>query len=382
MDDLTLLRSFRAERADGDPRPRAAARRDLEARFGWATVPPGSRPDRSHRRGLLALAAVGALAAALAAILVIGSGPNAEPAAAEVLRRIASVAADTPPEARPGPDQFLYRRTKTLELQSWIPGSRQTSMGGVINRPGALTALVPVEREFWMSPEGAGRSREVLGTLQFLSEDEMRRWEKAGSTLPGHFESNGQDTILGHNVEVLESGGGVVDIELPQPPKGRELGPNFGFPDVSGLPTEPEALRLAVQNRQAGGSGEDAGGKPADVEATILGLWGILQQPIIDPQLRAAAFNALSELPGIGLDRDATDLAGRPGYAISYLDRQTGLRGEYIFDPTTSAILGERTVLVDPQAIPANEAIPAGTVIREVAILDSAVVDSTSEPGD
>jgi hypothetical protein len=171
----------------------------------------------------------------------------------------------------------------------------------------------------------------------------------------------------------------VIDIELPKPPEGRGPGPNFGFPDTSGLPTEPEALRLAIQNHPLPGTGNRPGGKPLDTEETILGLWGILQQPVIAPELRAAVFNALAELPGIELDRDATDLVGRPGYAISFFDQASGLRGEYIFDPDTSAILGERIVLADPGRSSSNEGLPAGLTIRENAYLQAGVVDSTTE---
>jgi len=60
MDDLTLLRSFGAERADDDPRARAAAWRALEARFAPASP---AAPARSPLRGLLVLACVAAIAA-------------------------------------------------------------------------------------------------------------------------------------------------------------------------------------------------------------------------------------------------------------------------------------------------------------------------------
>jgi hypothetical protein len=89
MDDLTLIRNFRAERADDDPRARDAARRALEARFDSASTISPAPPTRSPRRGLVALAGAGAIGAIAAAILVLSSGPTAEPAAAEVLRQAA-----------------------------------------------------------------------------------------------------------------------------------------------------------------------------------------------------------------------------------------------------------------------------------------------------
>lgn len=393
MDDLTLIRSFRAECADDDPRARAAAWRALEASFDPASATSSTTSARPPRRGLLALAGAGGIAVIVAGLLVFSSGPTAEPAAAEVLRETAAIAAaaDSPPESPPGPGQFLYAKTKTLEYESWIPGG-STSMGGPINRPGAFAALVPTDRENWLSPDGAGRSRETMGTPQFLSSAEESRWEQAGSPLPGQFDPSYQDANPGLFNHITDSGGhvlemrrGVFDIETPKP-QGRGLGPNFGFPDVSSLPTEPEALRLAIQNHPLPGTGNRPGGKPLDTpldtEETILGLWGILQQPMVAPPLRAAVFNALAELPGIELDRDATDLVGRAGYAISFDDKY-GRRGEYIFDPKTSEILGQRTViLTSGLARYPSEWIPAGHAIRDVAFLQSKVVDSPREPAD
>jgi hypothetical protein len=377
MDDLSLLHSFRAEDGDGDPGARAAAWRALEARFELASPPPSPRPARPPRRGLLALAGAATVAAVVAGFLVLSSGPAAEPAAAEVLHATATIAAESP-AVLPGPGEFLYTKTTALEFEGWTRG-RGPSYGATTALPGAFAALVPTEREFWISPEGAGRSREVLGTPQFLTSAEQSRWEQAGSPLPSPFEPSTRPPHVGDGARVLESRRGVLDIELPIQ---EGFGPNFGFPGLGALPTEPEALRLAVQNRELAGFGNEHGGKPAaeplDTEETFGELWSILSQPNASPPLRAAAFDAMAELPGIELDRDATDLIGRSGYAIVYKD-QHGLRNEYVFDPETSTVLGLRTVLLNPERSPMWEQIPAGTALRDVAYLRSGVVDSTGE---
>jgi len=379
MDDLTLLRSFRAEHADGDPRPRAAAWRALEARFDPAPTTSSATATHSRSRGLLALAGAAALSALIAGFLVLSSEPTTEPAAAEALQRVATVAADSPPELRPEPGQFLYKKTKTLELEGWLPGSRRVSHGGPMQQPGAFAALVPADHEFWVSPEGAGRIRETVGTPEFLSDAEQSRWEQAESPLPMASDPSGQGTVLGTDVHVLEAGRGVIDVERPEP-KGHGSDPNLGFSDISRLPTDPEALRLTIQNQQTPPSGDDPAATPLETKDMVFPLWGILQHPIVEPVLRAAVFNALAELPGIELDRDATDLVGRNGYAISFLDQETGLRGEYVFDPDTSAILGERTVLAEPERLSAYDGLPADLTIRDVAYLQSGVVHSTAEP--
>ena len=109
---------------------------------------------------------------------------------------------------------------------------------------------------------------------------------------------------------------------------------------------------------------------------TIQVLEGLLGRPNASPALRAAAFNALAEIPGFALDRNATDLVGRAGYAISY-DKGHGMREEFIFDPATSKLLGERIVLAEPE--PYWQEYEAGLAIRDVAYLQSKVVDSTNE---
>jgi hypothetical protein len=387
MDDLTLMRSFRAERVEDDPEARADAWRALEARFEMASG-GASRPVAPRRRGLISgrrrlLAFVGtmAMAALLAGVLVLSSGPTAEPAAAEILHRTASVAAGgEAPDAAPGPGQFIYRKFQRLELQGWVPGpggaeGPTVSMGAPIagaDGSEAFTALVPTTQEWWDAPDGAGRVREVAGAPRFLTSDERSRWEAAGSPLPAPF----------------GSGSGVVDTEHPKI-KG------FHLPDTSSLPTEPEALRQAVESRGIRGGELDPDGPSADplsTERTIAGLFDILTEGIsTTPQLRAAAFNALAELPGIEVDTDASDFLGRQGDAIRSIDERTGSGSEFIFDPATSKLLADREFVSDPQKwilrhlpegeveTPSWKAISAGLTVRETAYLSSGVVDSTHE---
>ncbi len=385
MDELTVMRSFRAERVKQNPTARAAAWQALEARFdpaqaaGASATPP--RPARLfHRRRLLAFAGAAALAAALAGVLVLGSGPTAQPAAAEVLRQTAAVAAAADrPSGNPGPGQFLYAKTKSLELQEWTSGLT-ASFGGVIPKPkGAFSALVSWQEEVWRSAYESSRHRWVMGTLRFLSSAERSRWEKAGSPLPGPFDGEKGGSPGAHIIDVRR---GVRDVE------GMD-GPGFG--DFSKLPTEPKALRLAIEHRQAPGSLDNDGpAKPLNTGQAISELWDILDKPNTTAALRAAVFGALAEEPGIELNRNAKDLVGRSGYALgyesskssSYGAQQPGLRVEYIFDPKTSEILGRREVIADPAKLSLTREISAGTVRREVAYLRSGVVDSTHERPD
>jgi hypothetical protein len=168
----------------------------------------------------------------------------------------------------------------------------------------------------------------------------------------------------------------VVDTEHPEL-KG------FHFPDTSSLPTEPEALRLAVESNQISVRGFNLMYPTAnrlDSEKTIAELISILVEGNpMTPQLRAAVFNALAELPGIEVDTDATDSLGRQGDAIRSIDPKAGGGEEFIFDPDTSEVLAQRAFIGDPGRDPFLKGVPSGLTIRETAYLETGVVDSRQE---
>jgi hypothetical protein len=148
---------------------------------------------------------------------------------------------------------------------------------------------------------------------------------------------------------------------------------------LSLLPTEPEALRLAVENRRSGSSPlAPSPASSARGGATVERLLEILIEPIASPALRAAAFNALAEIPGIGLERGVADAAGRHGDAISWI-RESGFGRRFIFDPDTGDVLAEAEMIFGPKAA-GEYGAPVGTPYRETAYLRSEIVDSTHEP--
>jgi hypothetical protein len=376
MDEIALLRALASGAESPEAAARAAALQALEARFDSAPAAPApSRRRGFPRRRLLVMAGAIAIAAAVAGILVLSSGPTAQPAAAEILHKTAAVAAAGDAVADiPGPGQLLYKKTKQLELKSWIPGGASMG-GGVMTRPGAFTALMPTTNEEWLAPDGAGRDREVAGTPRFLTSEEQTRWQAAGSRLPAPFDPEYQHKYRSSFLHAIELREGVVDWEHPAL-KG------FHFPDTSSLPTEPEALRHAVESNRISVSGfnlMNPSAKRLDAKETIDELFNILQEGYVStPQLRAAIFNALAELPGIEVDTDATDFLGRHGYAVGTTDHAGG-GFEYIFDPRTSEVLADRDFIGNPAGDRFLKGVSAGTTIRETAYLKSGVVDSTHE---
>lgn len=383
MDDLTLLRDFRAECAGDDPRARAAALRALEARFEMAGAVAQPVRTRRRHRGLFALGGAALVAAIVAVVIVVGSGSTAPPAAAEVLRSTAVAAAGGPRPVHLKPGQFFHGKRMTVELEGWIPGGL-SSGGGQLKNHGAYNALITKVAESWAGPDRTMRDREVMTAApRFLSASDRGRWQRAGSPLPGMFNPENQQPLIEaaarRGDQTLIARRGLFDLESRMP-KGRGPGPNFGFPDLSGLPTRPEALRHAIANNQNPRLGATAPkGEPLGEEETILALWGLVSNPSATPALRAATFNALAELPGIELRTDVKDLAGREGDAIRYFEKGSGEAIEDIFDPATSEVLGDRWIVVEPGKSPATVGLPKGLVIRANAYLGGRIVDSTRE---
>jgi hypothetical protein len=318
-----------------------------------------------------------------------GGGPDYTPigdealshaAITEALRQTATVAeaSDTPVGAPPSPGQFLYTKTKVVDLQGWLPegpgtGSKSNPRYFTAhipsNYPNAPTALVPTLKEVWTAPDGKTQVRESLGRVNFFSSADQKRWEDAGSPPPWAFDPSEHD--------VRREGSGRFVKEFGSKSfRGRH---EFTYMSkVSRLPTEPEALRLAIEHRRGGGSPVDP--SPADSlrgGATVERLLEILSEPIVSPALRAAAFNALAEIPGIGFERDVADVAGHPGDAIAWT-RERGFGRRYIFDPHTSKMLAQAEVLFNAKAAGIPQ-VPDGTVFRETAYLQSGIVDSAHE---
>lgn len=285
---------------------------------------------------------------------------------------------DAPTGALPAAGQFLYAKTKVVELQGWEPdgpgtGSKAKPRHFTANLLGpegnALPALVPTAKEVWTAPDGRTRVREALGRIDFLSSADQRRWEDAGSPPPFAYDPDE------HHVG-RDSSGRLVKEFASHSWRGRHVFSNV--PRLSRLPTEPEALRLAIENRRAGGAPVD----PSPVSSrrgsvTAERLLEILGEPITSPALRAAALNALAEMPGIGLDHGVADVAGRRGDALTWV-RERGFGRELIFDPRTSRILAEAEMIFGPSST-GEYGVPVGTVFRETAYLQSGVVDSTHE---
>jgi hypothetical protein len=143
---------------------------------------------------------------------------------------------------------------------------------------------------------------------------------------------------------------GWTAIDMKRDPHAR------GYPDPARLPTHPAAL-LAALNRAAARGHWDTGSLNLAGEmlftpdgprsAIVFGLIERLLQVPIRPALRAALFEVTGRLPGITLERHATDLIGRPGVGIALSFPIPIIKGrpnrvglEFVVDAKTYQFLG------------------------------------------
>ncbi len=314
-----------------------------------------------------------------------GGGPGYSPigdetlsraAVAATLRRAATAAAASDPQVDgpPASGQFLYTKTMEVHLEAWDPdgpasGSRTKPRyftDRQLGQGNAMPALVPTLKQVWTAPDGKTRERETLRRIEFISADDQLRWEEAGSPPPWAFDPREHD--VGR-----DSSGRLVKDYASKAFRGRR---EFTYMSrLSELPTEPEALRLTIEHRRGGSTPLDP--SPASSPrggATVERLLESLSEPIVSPALRAAAFDALAEIPGIGLERNVADAIGRRGDAIAWV-RERGFGRRWIFDPRTSMILARAEMIFGPPST-AENGVPPVTVFRESAYLQSGIVDS------
>jgi len=332
MNELELLQQVRSELPPPGARSRAAARGLLMARIEASTPSASPRPEhRAPRRRWLSLAVAGAALVAALVVLAVGfggGGGELQPAVGQVLRQTAEVAAAQEPLTM-APGQFLYVRSTSAYL--------------LFN--GKWSVLVPSRTETWASMDGTrkGRVRRVYGKPRFVSAGQRADWVAAGSP-PLSEAGRIEDSSI--------SGGGMVD--------------------ASKLPTDPAALRRMIEAREIPG----VEGPPGEAETFTL-VGDMLRQAYLSPQVRAALYRLTAELPGVELLGEVRDPVGRAGTGVAYVDRARGIRKELIFDPATSALLGERESIV--RAAPFGFEAPVGTQVGYAAYLESAVVDSVGE---
>ncbi|MFD4997728.1 CU044_5270 family protein [Streptomyces buecherae] len=318
---------------------REAAREEpAAARGGFARTARTARAARPARRRFQVRFVAPALACAVAGTIVAVNLSSTDdeprdstrieaqetPEATRLLDRVALAAAEGErPEV--GADQFVYVRSK-------VAYAGRSAGGGSVTLPPAHT------RQVWLAADGSR---------------------------PGLLREAGKpDSTLGDDAPVY-----TVDRPGATPrPSATGSGPSVTNPThtyVATLPTDPVAL-LELIRQQTRGQGQD----PDQRAFTAIGE--LLTETWAPPKVNAALYRAAGKIPGVTVVRTAKDAAGREGVAVARTAR--GQQTQWIFDRTSHAFLGERTVSTE-----AGDAGPAGTVLGTSAILAKAAVDRAGQ---
>jgi hypothetical protein len=297
MNELDLIRSFRADAAAPSTAARARARRAWEPQ------------ERRRRSGLpvrrLALGA-GGLALTIAAGLALLGGDGGRLAtsdarAADTLRTAAGQAQAHGLRA-PRRGEYAYFRSRQAQRSS----------------AGGYAWIQPSIRELWVGAGGALRTRVSALPIEFAGPGARERWEAAGrpdlSWLP---------PVETHRF----------------PTAGKELihfgGSGLTYPQLLALPTDPPELYRRIR-----AAAEEAGGDHPIEDRSFTIVSDVLRLVPLPGELRAAFFRAAALIPGIGYTDRVRDLAGRTGIGI-WSEDASG-RNMLIFEPGTYRLLGSR----------------------------------------
>jgi hypothetical protein len=275
------------------------------------------RHSRSRRRRLLVPVVALAVAGAIAVLIGVGNHGGASAEAARVLRNAATVARQQPatPHMRRG--QFQY----TKSLVAYMSGGK------------GWQALSLGVREAWIG-QTAGFLQEKWGKPRFFTPGERATWIAEGR-------------------------------EQVMPPKDSERLP--GTPPLD-LPTDPDALYAKIHDNAVGR------GNSTNAEMFTL-VADSLRETDASPALRASLYEVAARISGVELVGPTKDRIGRPGVAVAYVDSKIHERHELIFDPKTSALLGEEYVQLAGNPYD----YPVGTVTGYATYVSSAVVDRLGE---
>jgi len=342
--DLELVRDLHPPSADLPARERA--RTALWAEIEGTVVAPRPRQQPRRRRfGLAPLGVAGALTAvAIGIVLALslrGGAANPPPAAAVVLARAARVAEASrgPRELKPG--EYWY--VKSVWTTSGATFRDSGVRGGVLQIPSAVSSY---ERQAWIGLDRPGRvESHVVGSITFLSAAARQQWIRAGRPheLPGYSGSLPRNAFIRPYRQLLA------------------------------LPTNVDALWKLLYREAGNGA---AGWKRHEMFTEIGDL---LREDPIPAKVRAALYLVAARIPGIQVLGRTHDGIGRPALAVALNDTLYGERSELLFDPHTSNLLGERTVVVKP---PPKDHVKPGTVSDGATYISSGIVERLGQvPG-
>ncbi|MGF1342894.1 CU044_5270 family protein [Streptomyces flavovirens] len=280
MDDVTALREFGA----GAPGPSDEARAAARARLARAVAEEvrRSRSAAPPRRLVLRAGIAATAAAAVTGALVV---------------------------APPGGDSGIGRDEDTPRMTT-LSAAQVLHRAADRSRSEASGLPVPRDDQYFYTKEITTRTPLGGGGRTTTYTDES--WVSVDGSRPSRYSYAGrvhdEPPLTGHEVRW----------------------PPTEYAQLKRLPTDPDALLRTLRY------GDDSG---ASDQAAYMDVCLLLRGPrVMPPGLQAAAFEALSRLPGVVVDADEVDALGRHGIGVSYPGQTYGL----IFERDTYVYLGLR----------------------------------------
>jgi hypothetical protein len=179
----------------------------------------------------------------------------------------------------------------------------------------------------------------------------------------------------GGGIATLDGRGALKVYESPAARPGRKAAPLDSYRAVAALPADPDGLLRWAYAQTAGVTGA---GSTDDAEVFNI-FRVILGQGVLPPEIRAATFRAMAQIPGVRVR--PVDLQDVATLAVSQTDGW--LEQELLLDRSTYAYRGQRsTVLKDATIDPAKAGNPTGSVERgERTTLTRVATAVVDEPG-
>ena len=330
-------------------------RADPIDRFGAPPIDAGSSRRRldqilatpvtaakTWRPRVIAAVLVAAAALTLLVLQILPSPVDRPSPAAAALNHLSRVASKMPRTETPGPGQYQYTKSVAVNSIEYVD---------LLKYP--FTVNYDEQRQDWLGMDGSGRFVETWSNPTFPTTHDRSNWLSSGSP------SLTQATV----VEAISPG---TKTTAPI--------------DLWTLPTNAAELARMVSSRSI------EGGPPGALE-DFTQVGDLLRETIAPPALRVALFKVASNISGVLLIGPTTDHLGRRGIGLAIAqtpsDPAQGSAGllEFIFDPTTSALLSEQTLAgSQPAELSANgTALLTGFVVTSWTSYEtSSVVDSTT----
>lgn len=361
MKTLAAARPVRLDPARTPPLP--VLGRDAPARRRWSPL-------------LVPAGALAGAAAAVVAVLTIGSNPS------PVLDK------PVPPTAleKPGPPAASRILLAAAERSSQEPaGGRRylvlrTETGSVITvGSGAATYEMTARWSFetWLSRSGRERSWSTsrkLGMAPLTPADEAA-WRAAGSPTSVPVGKPLPTGALGPAHPVGIAG---------EPPRsawsdGSEIyalgNTNVSLAELEKLPTEPAALRAALLGHYDGGGGD----LPTDRDEWLLSVAsGLVGEIPVSGPVRAAAFRLIADLPGVRSLGVVADQRGREGEGFAFTSENAvggAIEHRYVIDPASGRALGQESRVLRPAGTTARR--EPGSLLSYSVVLEQRTTDES-----